>query len=1256
MKWSSAQSQAIVTQNRNLVISAGAGSGKTAVLVERVLQLLEADATLHIEHFLVMTFTEAAAGEMRQRLADGLHARMAEAQKRQASSELARLRREIEALWQAQISTIHSFCLDIVSRNALLLNLAPNFRLLDENERRVQLISIAERIVEQSLAGEASHAVREMMVQLRLTDVRHLVRVLLRLYELARSQVSPNEWLHQVAKAYPANPDKLADTPLAVPFYAWIDENLEMADQYFTRAAEIAFHIEELEKYSAWLQEACARLQQAKTAVNAADIDAAADALYFWISGKSPSTRYKGSEAQQVKSLREAGNKIIKKIAAVVVRGESALLADVVQLSPHVDMLCQLTSDLLTESEAHKQAHGVLDFNDLEHLAFAVLKHPDAGEATRLQHVFRHVFVDEYQDTSPIQDALVDIVTQNQDNLFAVGDVKQSIYRFRMAEPGLFLRRYGAYQAGQGGLAIDLIENYRSQREIVSFINFTFAQLFREETTDFAYDDHARMVSAASYPRAATDDAALVEVHLMERSTRDDEVDDESSETNEQVDLSAIEREAQVVARRVNEMLAQDNVQVWDKSLGLMRPIVPKDIAVLLRSGRGALNTVLDVLRARGIDATASTSTGFYDALEVKWLLAALRVIDNPQDDVAVVTFLRSPLCGWDENMLAAVRLVHRGSFWDALNKLRRQAGEELETLLPSVSKDALAALKSAANVVCERVALWRVKSRRVGVCELLQQVVVDTECLQYFDGMTRGQARRANVAQLLKVARAYDERTGYAGLFGFVQQCEREDAADLDLGAATPTVEDAVQVMTIHRSKGLEFPVVFVIDLGKQFRLTQEDMYLNRTYGVGIVAYDQATQQRWHTMSSIAVSHAERRATLAEEARILYVALTRARERLILVGSAQDLVKKLDVALYAHDQHRQALLPGAFMQAKSYMDWLLPVFLRHPKAQSVHRLLDGSVWDRHVWSTEAGDVHFQVYVDDNAQMHNPNLPNVEREDTSAADEAIQDWYQLIADAAAVATDVSSIHIIEDAEEAVQSLYGKVSATDMRRLHVALMQNDKQRPARGAAASLLEDPVFVRPDTTTPREEGVAFHQFMQRVPLPIGDTPSDVMAALADLVKRGVLAEETARVVNVQQATNFLQSPLGKRMREAVHIYREQPFFHRIDAPVHQQDGTMPIVVQGVIDCLIEEEHEWVVIDYKTDNVNQLEAVNQANEYTAQVATYLEALKPLTRTKPVRAYLYFVRADTAIEVPPMRLPDVFVALQRKMTTHQTEI
>lgn len=1253
MKWSPAQAQAIALRNQHMVVSAGAGSGKTAVLVERVLSLLREDASLTMERFLVMTFTEAAAGEMRERLANGIEAAIHEANDADDSILAKRLGRELDALWQAQISTIHSFCLAVIEQNPTALARSPKFRLMADNEQKIALRRYAQEAIEAALVDDSfGDAMRSMMSYLRLTDGQALARVLLQLYELARAQVDSEAWLNDVAAAYPEDASAILRTAFSDVFRIWIRDMLDRAATPIQMAVGIAQSISELEKAATWLSAANDALQFARELSErpTGNFGEIANALSFF-EGRAASISYKGPEADEVKALRKTGTDIVKKtLLPVLERGDAALGNDLVDIGPHIRALCALCQRLIAHAKARKERDAVFDFNDLEHDAYRILSADDGTALARVRSKYVHVFVDEYQDTSPIQDAIVDLMTTRGDGLFAVGDVKQSIYRFRMAEPGLFLSRYERYRRGDGGCSIDLQDNYRSRPEIVDWINFSFRQLFHPDTTGFSYDERIEMRSMAAYPEAQSG-GAIVEAHLLERdparftTVSEDGEDDAAMEGDvadgDEIDETALEREAALVAKRIRALF-DAGATVYDAKRGEQRPLAFDDIAILMRSGRAALNVVIDTLALDGIPAAGNTSTGFYEAMEIQWLIQALRAIDNPLDGLALVSLLRSPLVGWDETLLAKVRLLSKGSFWYAVLQGARGNQEGDDDVVEACRK------------FVQTFEVWRHQSTQVRVGDLIRQLLAETSLILYLEGMPQGRIRRANVQQLLRMVDEHDASEPMASLFTFLARFRQEEDANLDVGAAAPPEANRVQVMTIHRSKGLEFPVVFVIDLGKQFRLRPDDLPMHRKLGVGANAFDIATGQRWRTMASIAAAYAEARETLAEEARILYVAFTRAKERLILVGSARNLAGQVRMAAYAHDANQPRLTSSRFFAAHTYMDWLLPVLLRHPEAGELRGMVGGVSGDGRLFPAARGGLAVKVYDGRDVGETDVRLDDV---DSNAGGGPVRvDWERHLRE---LQLDPARPHVVQIRErtpDAFAQIFSKVTATDMRRLHVATAGlGASRRLHANAATSLLEDPVFVRDDAQTPRDRGIAFHAFMQRCAWPVSPSEPELARELERLVRTGQLLPDLANAVQLDDIAAFLRSELGQNMRLATRFYREQPFFHRIDVPAGEHGcKVVSIVAQGVIDCLFEEADRWVVVDYKTDRVDEKGVPSLAREYEAQVATYLAALKPLMRDKPVTAYLYFVRPGQAVTVPPMELSEVFLRLATGKKSDET--
>jgi ATP-dependent helicase/nuclease subunit A len=1441
--WSPEQWRAIAARGHNVLVSAGAGSGKTSVLVERVVRLVAGDNPVDLDRLLVVTFTEAAAAEMRTRIAARLQALLEVARKSRDNQAVRRLSRQLALLDQSQISTLHSFCMEIVRRNFLPLGLEPAFSILAEDEASILRRELFEALAEEWLQGPEADAFRSMLARFQARDPLRLRDLVFRLDEFSRGQEDPVGWLRGVAGAYTQAEDTaFRDLPWTSAFCEWLLRQLEYAEELSNQALQLASPHEELKAYADNLASLVTALAAARLALSGGGLEAALPHLRAVQSALTARVRAKAHENRDiVKRLRDGAKKALLTALTVATRGEAALKQDIVEMAPQVVTLMRFVESFQTRYDEWKRRRQALDFNDLEHLALRVLKDPESGEAERLRNHFAEVFVDEYQDTSPIQDALVTAIARPQGNVFVVGDVKQSIYRFRMAEPRLFLHKYQTLGRDEPGEVIDLTTNYRSRREVVDAVNFLFMQLFSPVLGGLTYDDPAWMRAGAEYPLPAgqkhrTHSEALepdgaqdatagsapvamdgtasdectptlagpVEVHLLERemtmesapraavpeagvpgeeptgtvSDMDDpgmgdsylvsgdavaggHVDPSlSTDTGSSArangngddlsaeELTALELEATVIARRIQELMGIvegcQRHQVWDAKARCYRPLAFRDIVILMRSVRGRTATVLDVLHRHGIPAYGATSTGFFGALEIQWLHSALAAIDNPRREIELVALLRSPLAGFSDAELAQIRLFSPGNFYDALRKAAAAAsgaddtadadethvpdtaavrdGTEPQKASPPLTPTLPQSLATRLNEFWRRFQAWRQSARREGAEALIRRVLTDTDFVSYLLAMPAGETRRANVEQLIDRAREFD-RASVDGVFGFVRRLHETVRHQLDAGEARTLAagEDVVRVMTIHQSKGLEFPVVFVADLGKQFHQDwQERAYpLHADLGFGPQFVDLAGHRRWLTMPSIALQEANRREFLAEEARILYVALTRARERLILVGSAKGLSRKIQTAI-AHLHPTERTLPAqTLVGARSYLDWLLPALARHRDGKALWSAAalagDSVVGQANLASPDAADTdtsQADAWVDDarapvavrpqagvydhparfRVQLWNlsvpgareiPQSPQSETNGTVQAERgwsdfaAFERWLEEHSDAATQDWVAQALSAAAQ-ERPLVDVPGKVSATDLRRLWVARAESpsasSRSRLGLGAAERLLEEPRFIRAGRLSARASGSAYHAVMQHLDLNLPPTREHVQAALDELLRTHRISPEEREAVAVEDVLGFLQSPLGRRLAKARRVWREQPFFSRLDlttslaGPASKPAGSTGwessepepssqmlmgivkaasvsprfVVVQGVIDCLAEEESGWLVIDYKTDQIPADRVRAQAAEYAAQVAAYLRVVRSFAGDRPVTAYLYFVKPQVAVAMDDVDLAEIF--------------
>lgn len=1364
-RWSSSQRAAIVARGENVLVSAGAGSGKTSVLVERVVSCLCQEPVVDLTRLLVVTFTEAAAAEMRNRIAKRLHHLAEQAMVQGEVVEARHLSNQIALLDQAQVSTLHSFCMRVVRKNFLYLRIEPRFRLLEDSEALLLRTEILQTLVEERLRASEAEDFRAMMTQFRLRDPGRMSRLVFRVDQFSMSQVEPSHWLQQVVRAYgQAGQQEFSDLPWTQDFLTYIRRSIRDAKERLLSALQLALAHEELAKYAENLTHMLESIDLAESDVEALNLEQAGASLTTAI-GLRLAKAKEHPLRETVKKKRDQARAKLSVIAKILQRGKAGFVDDITRLTPTIEQLVNLVVDFQARYQEEKQQRGVLDFHDLEHYAYRVLTDPESGEADRLREQFAEVFVDEYQDTSPIQDAIVHSIARAEGNVFTVGDVKQSIYRFRMAEPKLFLHQYESLGKTEPGQVIHLVENYRSRFAVVEAVNFFFQQFFTEKFGGLRYDEETRMRAGAQYPEqeGIADFAGPVEFHWVSSEGMDADSadsfepvdlanpanpaafdkpgkpaypvnpayparalgdsggqdwsvhengygateydpnaleesgsesadagagagepaevpgwDEDSEDLREFVDA---EREALVVAQRIGEWMGHENDpasvrrQVWDPSAQAYRPLQYRDIVILMRSAKGRMNRFLEVLEGFSIPAYGVTSSGFYGSVEVRWLLSALSAIDNPRREIDLVALLRSPLAGFVDAELAAIRTIAKGNFWDAFTRLERTR-EMAE--LPAVGAVRWTELRRKVRAFVQDFTRWRTLSRRSGAEEVARALVQDTNLLYYVATMPLGQTRKANVELFLDSARAFDKGS-LEGVFGFVAEAQKRLSHNVDVGEGRTLGEneDVVRLMTIHQSKGLEFPVVFVVGMGKMFHLGADEQafQLHRELGFGPQRIDPLSHRRWWTLPAFAIKEAELSESLAEEARILYVALTRARERLVLVGStkqmATDLEKQWDRVPVAGVE-----LPyNTLMSARTYLDWLLPALLRHPSSQTWRTLAQGDNPDvrnigdvrkngdvRNIGGLSLSKASSLLPTEADFLLVSWNCPG--GHSLPAYPEALSghrgtsmdEW-----DAATVREKLAKYERTEDGPDTVDqgeavlaslewsqpatilAVPGKISATDLRRLWVAGLEADqpqKRSRSRASAEGLLEDPDFVDPKLSG-RMSGIAFHAVMQHLNLTLSARAESVTQELERLKRDNLITEDQSKAVIVNEIVAFLASPLGQRVAAGKKIWREQPFFYRLAVSEQQGSGDF-VLVQGVMDCLVQEERGWLILDYKTDQVRPQDVESKTAEYHAQVAAYHEVVQSLGSGLPVESFIYFVKPGISVQMPTVDLTRVF--------------
>jgi ATP-dependent helicase/nuclease subunit A len=1257
-KWTSAQEEAISAPAGNLLVSAAAGAGKTAVLVERVIRrVLDPKDPVDIDRLLLVTFTEAAAAEMRQRIGAALGAALASAPGNN------HLERQLALLGRASISTLHSFCLRVVRRYFYQLELDPAFRVMDEAEADLLAHEVLDSLWEERYEAEVE--TNGPFIQLldcygnaRSDD--DLKELVLTIHNFSRSQPWPEEWLRKTAASFhDADAADEATLPWVRPLLAVSLQELGSALLLLARAAELA-------GLPAGPAQYLSNIQQEQEAVAAAvrtarygswdDLRASLEIAFEPLPRVHKTDDVDPELKEQVQDLRDRAKKIVRQLReGVYGRPLADLVADLTSMAPIVTALCDLVLEFSRRFQAAKRARARVDFSDLEHYALSLLRDNDlpggvlkpSPLAQELAQEYAEVLVDEYQDINPVQDAILTLVS-GQDGpsprLFLVGDVKQSIYRFRLAEPRLFLQKYRDYPSAPGGRQrrLSLKHNFRSRSEVITAVNFIFRQILTREVGDLDYDAEAELVPGAAYaepPAGARLAGGPVELHLVERSAKENQgraalveahEQQEEEAAHEPVDLGAVEKEALLIGRRIREMVQGaptrpgPEFMVWDKAAGSYRPVTYRDIVVLLRTMQGRANTMLEVLRQLEIPAYAELGSGYFTAPEVGTMLSLLKIIDNPRQDIPLAAVLRSPLVGLSPEELAQVRLAapgadFHGAVWAASSREDFTGRKKLQLFLAQLQE-------------------WRTAARRGTLADLIWRIYRETGYLSYVGALPAGAQRQANLRALYDRARQF-ESFGRPGLFRFLRFLERFQAEEGDLGTARALGENenVVRIMSIHKSKGLEFPVVFVADLGKKFNLDdlKGDILLHRDLGLGPVVVNTGLGIKYPSLAHHAIKAASRQEILAEELRILYVALTRARERLILVGSASELTKQRQRWTQAACAEGWRLPTGTLASASSYLDWLCPALVRHAQGTP---LREGNLWVRPDPAVAADPASFQIFLYGPEDMVPLKQAVCQTgAECNQGEIASQVEPELLA-------EVKRRLSWRYPNQTASKLAAKLSVSELkRRALLGRAQEEEEEPGKGwQPLGWTRQPRFAQAEEgLAGAERGSAVHLVLEHLDLRRELSASGIAIQVQELVEREFLTPEQAASVDSFALAEFFASPLGRRLTlDPGAVRRELPFSLCLPArQVYLNQDLTPseaeelVLLQGIIDCLVALPDGWLLLDFKTDQIGPAGLTERLPGYLRQVEIYAQAVCQLTQRPVVEAYLYFLVLKQAIPV-----------------------
>ncbi len=1188
VNWTDEQKKAIETEGCNLLVAAAAGSGKTAVLVERIVNLV-ADGKTDIDGLLVTTFTEAAAKKMKQEIADEMKKRLEE------HPGDRRLARQLVLLARADICTIDAFCLKVVRANFHMLDIDPDFSIANENEAELLREQAAEelfaRLYEEN--DEEFYGLLECYAQTRGDAA--LTEVVLRLHSFIRTMPDYEAWMQNCVDMY-ACEDGVFSGPWGEVVRQSTDTVLDGCIQSVRDALAYARETEEMASYQAPLALDESALLDMKAALKAADYDALAAKVRAF--KPAAGGRAKAKTPDEVKApvaeRRESVKKQMAKLALdFYYSDEAGIRAESAYAARQVRALCRIAAELEARFFELKKQRGILDFGDVEHLCLRALteKKEDgtivpSAAARRLQEKYNMILVDEYQDSNELQETIFSLIARG-DNIFMVGDIKQSIYRFRHTNPLLFKQKKDTYSAEEGSnRKVIMSRNFRSRKEVIDAVNFIFSQTASPLVGEIDYDAEEMLNLGADYPphEAAGGPA---EIHILGG--------EEEEETDEELDAQGgAAAEAARVARRILE-LKREGFPIYDKKTGY-RPVQYRDMVILMRSPSVDAQVFTEVLQSYGIPVFSDVGGGYFVTEEVELVLSLLAIIDNPMQDIKLLAVMRSPIGGFDDAELLEIRL--RDSTSDIYGALCTCAGGE----------DALAEKCSA---FLEKLEKWRAWSLYQPVHELIWSLYQDTGYYDFVAAMSAGRQRQANLKLLVEYARGY-EKTSLKGLFRFVSYAERVKNANRDVGGAKILGEnqDVVRIMSIHKSKGLEFGVVFVTRLAKRFNVKDlsKPVLMHSTLGIGVDFIDCENRYRYPTFIKRAIKEKLRLELLSEELRVLYVALTRAREKLILTLAPRSVESSKKKWLSG------ARAPGATLPlyytaaATGLSDWVGAAALRHEACRAF-----------------AGE-------------------HIACADTEAQLRLYTGWeYAAAAEmqAGTVQEDTPQPQVMEEIGAAlgwrypyasVKKVPTKVSVTELKRI-----VNNEIDVGEAALydTGLLAAPAFLsEKQQLSAAQRGSALHFVLQNLDLRGALDTEGVEKQISDMVKRQVIKPQQAEAADAAKIARFFASPLGQRMLKSQKIVREMPFEIALDASVLPgvDAAGEQILLQGIIDCYFYEDGALVLVDYKTDRVNsRADAEKVKKRYAPQLALYARALEQITGETVKEKNLYLFSCESVV-------------------------
>ena len=1170
MAWTSKQLQAMTQKGNNILVAAAAGSGKTAVLVERIINKIT-NEKIDIDKLLVVTFTNAAATEMRERVLDAIYKKLEE------EPDNLNLRKQIILLNKSNISTIHAFCLEVIKNNFYRIDVSPNFRLASTPEIELLRMETLEQTFDELYESKDAEFINLINTYCSYRDDDDLKEIILKIYKYIQSMPFPEEWLNEHVEKF--NMKECTEDFAKTEWGKILIENAKEVIQEGIKALkQQAVKLQQDEMLIKWniiINEDIDNLEKLLN-INTWDelYNQIADIKFrTWAQDKKIESDIK-DEAKEIRDkVKSQINDLKNKIFLYNSHQATKDIYEMYRILVNIERVIHKFSQNYQQIKKEK---NIIDFNDIEHFALKILIEKDefgnyvpTEIAEKYQEKFAEIAIDEYQDSNEIQEYILNTISRGN-NIFMVGDVKQSIYKFRQSRPELFIEKYNTYKENK----IQLYSNFRSRDNILNLTNIIFENIMSKNFGNIEYDESEYLNLGLEYPEDKTKKLlnGIPELNIIDLNSIEE---DEEEELN----IENTVLEAKFVANKIQELI-NSNYYVFDKKVGY-RKLQLKDIVILLRKTINIASIYEKEILGLGYPVFSDIGTNYFESMEIQIIINLLKIIDNPDNDIALVSILRSPIWEFTDNELLEIKMLKRNeSFYKSLVANKESKNIELR--------------KKVTNFL-EDIEDFSEKQEYLKLDELIWYIYEKTGFYTYVSLMKNGNIKVANLKMLFEKAKDY-EQGSFKGLYNFIKFIDKVTKTGSDMGA--PKLigenEDVIRIMSIHKSKGLEFPVVFLSGTGNQFNIMDlnEKILLHPKIGIGPKYINYERKIQYNTLAKEAIKIQTKKEVLEEEMRLLYVALTRSREKLIITGINKNLEKssKSKKETINANLSKGKIDISNLKKAKSYLDWIELVNLFDDRMKNLI----------------------------NVNIYSPK-------DIVKKEETKEEKKQINIEERPINPEINKILTWEYSRKELTTIQGKSSVSEIT----------KQKGEEKIVCEL-KKPKFMEEKLQLSKAEiGTAVHLVLQKLDFKANYDKEKIEKLLQDLVLRKIMTENQMKAISREKILNFIKSDLFQEIQKAKQVFKEQPFYITIPVKqIYEKDIEENILVQGIIDLYcINEKDEIILVDYKTDYVPNKDEQYLIEKYEGQLELYKKAIERAVQQKVAHTYIYSVYLDKKIEI-----------------------